>query len=131
MTVCSSPCLFHLDWDKFLVPLCGPLEFTQNKLLVPPQNLFMPPQSRYPGAGPEKRSSKKIVRRSPLEENKKRSLQISRVKKMVLSSSRGQGNFRGLEASRPRTSKCVLKAKDVLDDSISALYAKFFETAPA
>ena len=27
--------------------------------------------------------------------------------KIVLSSSRGQGNFRGLEASRPRTSKCV------------------------
>ena len=31
---------------------CAPLEFTQNKLLVPPQNLFLPPQSRYPGAGP-------------------------------------------------------------------------------
>ena len=32
-------------------------------------------------------------------------------KKIVLSSSRGQGNFRGLEASRPRprTSKCVLE----------------------
>ena len=29
----------------------APLEFTQNKLLVPPQNLFLPPQSRYPGAG--------------------------------------------------------------------------------
>ena len=27
--------------------------------------------------------------------------------KIVLSSSRGQGKFRGLEASRPRTSKCV------------------------
>ena len=33
--------------------------------------------------------------------------------KIVLSSSRRQGNFRGLEASRPRTSKCVL------EDSIS------------
>ena len=48
---------------------------------------------------------------------------ISTVQKIVLSSSRGQGNFRGLEASRPRTSKCVLedvlKAKDVLKDSIS------------
>ena len=35
---------------------------------------------------------------------------ISTVQKIVLSSSRGQGNFRGLEASRPRprTSKCVL-----------------------
>ena len=36
-------------------------------------------------------------------------------------SSRGQANFRGLEASRPRprTSKCVLEAKDVLEDSTS------------
>ena len=32
-----------------------------------------------------------------------------------------KGNFRGLEASRPRprTSKCVLEAKDVLEDSTS------------
>ena len=50
---------------------------------------------------------------------------ISTVQKIVLSSSRGQGNFRGLEASRPRprTSNCVLedvlKAKDVLEDSTS------------
>ena len=38
--------------------------------------------------------------------------------KIVLSSSRGQANFRGLEASRPRqrTSKCVLEVKDVLKD---------------
>ena len=44
--------------------------------------------------------------------------------KIVLSSSRGQGNFRGLEASRPRprTSKCVLEAKDVLEDSTSDTY---------
>ena len=63
---------------------------------------------------------------------KKKSLQIFRKvfgifqrnfngSKIVLSSSRGQGNFRGLEASRPRTLKCVLKdvleAKDVLEDS--------------
>ena len=34
---------------------------------------------------------------------------ISTVQKIVLSSSRGQGNFRGLEASRPRTSKSVLE----------------------
>ena len=46
---------------------------------------------------------------------------ISTVQKIVLSSSRGQSNFRGLEASRPRprTSKCVLEAKDVLEDSTS------------
>ena len=34
-------------------------------------------------------------------------------------SSRGQGNFWGLEASRPWTWKCVLEAKDVLEDSTS------------
>ena len=41
--------------------------------------------------------------------------------KILLFSSRGQGNFRGLEASRPRTSKCVLEAKDVLEDSTSGV----------
>ena len=47
---------------------------------------------------------------------------ILTIQKMVLSSSRGQTNFRGLEASRPRprSSKCVLEAKDVLEDSTSA-----------
>ena len=48
---------------------------------------------------------------------------ILTIQKIVLSSSRGQANFRGLEASRPRTSKCVLEdvlgAKDVLEDSTS------------
>ena len=39
------------------------------------------------------------------------------TQKILLSSSQGQGNFRGLEASRPRTSKCVLK--DVLEDLTS------------
>ena len=78
-----------------------------------------------------------FFRRSLLEETKKRSLQIFRKvsgvfqqnfngSKIVLSWCRGQGNFRGLEASRPRTSKCVLEAKDVLKDSTSAVYyAKF------
>ena len=69
---------------------------------------------------------------APIEENKKGlrkfsarflafSNKISTVQKIVLSSGRGQGNFRGLEASRPRprTSKCVLEAKDVLEDSTS------------
>ena len=76
---------------------------------------------------------------APSEENKKGarkfsakflafSNKISTVQKTVLSSSRGQGNFRGLEAlrprtwpsrPRPRTSKCVLEAKDVLKDSTS------------
>ena len=81
---------------------------------------------------------KLFFRRSLLEETKKRSLQIFRKvsgvfqrnfngSKIVLSSSRGQGIFRGLEASRPRprpkTSKCILEdvveAKDVLEDSTS------------
>ena len=79
-----------------------------------------------------------------LRKPKKRSLQIFRKvsdvfqrnfngSKIVLSSSRGQGNFRGLEASRPRprTSKCVLEdileAKNVLEDSISdCFFIKFF-----
>ena len=82
----------------------------------------------------EKGLQKFFFRRSLLEETKKRSLQIFRKvsgvfqrnfsgSKIVLSSSRGQGYFRGLEASRPRprTSKCVLEAKDVLEDSTSAI----------
>ena len=50
--------------------------------------------------------------------------------KIVLSSSRGQANFHGLEASRPRprTSKCVLEAKDVLEDSTSAISSLFCPT---
>ena len=68
------------------------------------------------------RSSKNFFWRSLLEETKKRSFQtfpkVSGVfqrnfngSKIMLSSSRGQGNFRGLEASRPRprASKCVLE----------------------
>ena len=58
----------------------------------------------------------------------------------MLSSSRGQANFRGLEASRPRprtwpsrprprTSKCILKdvleAKDVLEDSRTSLASRW------
>ena len=50
--------------------------------------------------------------------------EILTIQKILLSSSRGQANFRGLEASRPRprprTSKSVLEAKDVLEDSTSA-----------
>ena len=57
--------------------------------------------------------------------------EILTVQKILLSSSRGQRNFRGLEASRPRprTSKCVLEdvleAKDVLEDSTSGNYSLF------
>ena len=89
----------------------------------------------------EKDLQKFFCRRSLLEETKKRSLQIFRKvssvflrnfsgSKIVLSSSRGQGKFLGLEAlrprPRPRTSKCVLedilKTKDVLEDSTSGYW---------
>ena len=96
----------------------------------------------------KKRSSQKFFRRSPKKKKKKRSSQkffkrsspknvfqkifqalhkILTFQKIVLSSSRGQANFRGLEASRPRprTSKSVLEAKDVLEDSTSAIYHLF------
>ena len=54
---------------------------------------------------------------------------ISTVQKIVLSSSRGQGNFEDLRPGQgldlrgptPRTSKWVLQAKDVLEDSTSGL----------
>ena len=55
---------------------------------------------------------------------------ILAIQKILLSSSRGQANFRGLEASRPRprTSKSVLEdvleAKDVLEDSTYDHYNK-------
>ena len=50
------------------------------------------------------------------------------IQKIVQSSSRGQANFRGLEASRPRsrTSKCVLEAKNVLEDSTSDNHIPLF-----
>ena len=86
-----------------------------------------------------KRSSQKFFRRSP---KKKKGLhknfscdlhKILTIQKIVLSSSRGQANFRGLEASRPRprtwpsrprsrprTLKCVL------EDSTSDVKLKFY-----
>ena len=71
----------------------------------------------------KKRSSQKFFKRSPQKNVFQKIFQalhkILTIQKMVLSSSRGQANFRGLEASRPRTSKCVLEAKDVLEDSTS------------
>ena len=78
----------------------------------------------------KKRSSQKFFKRSPLKYVFQKNFQalhkILTFQKIVLSSSRGQANFRGLEASRPRprTSKSVLEdvleAKDVLEDSTSA-----------
>ena len=63
----------------------------------------------------KKRSSQKFFKRSPQKNVFQRIFQafhkILTIQKIVLSSSRGQANFRGLEASRPRprTSKCVLE----------------------
>ena len=71
------------------------------------------------------RSSQKIFKQSPQKNVFQKIFQalhkILTIQKILLSSSRGQANFRGLEASRPRprTSKCVLEAKDVLEDSTS------------
>ena len=82
----------------------------------------------------KKRSSQKFFKRSPLKNVFQNIFQplhkILTFQKIVLSSSRGQANFRGLEASRPRprTSKSVLEdvleAKDVLEDSTSVGYIK-------
>ena len=91
----------------------------------------------------KKRSSQTLFKRSPQKNVFQKIFQalhkILTIQKILLSSSRGQANFRGLEASRPRprtwpsrprprTSKCVLEdvledvleAKDVLEDSTSA-----------
>ena len=63
----------------------------------------------------KKRSSQKFFKRSPQKnviENIFQALRkILTIQKILLSSSRGQANFRGLEAwrPRPRTSKCVLE----------------------
>ena len=61
----------------------------------------------------KKRSSQKFFKRSPLKNVFQKIFQplhkILTFQKILLSSSRGQANFRGLEASRPRTSKSVLE----------------------
>ena len=75
------------------------------------------------------KSSQKFFKRSPRKNVFQNIFQalhkILTIQKIVLSSSRGQANFRGLEASRPRprTSKSVLEAKDVLEDSTSSMQA--------
>ena len=55
----------------------------------------------------KKRSSQKFFRRSPRKKVFQKIFlalhKILTIQKIVLSSSRGQANFRGLEASRPRT----------------------------
>ena len=62
-----------------------------------------------------KRSSHKFFKRSPQKNVFQKIFQVLHkiltIQKIVLSSSLGQANFRGLEVSRPRprTSKCVLE----------------------
>ena len=64
----------------------------------------------------KKRSSQKFFKRSPQKNVFQKIFQaldkLLTSQKIVLSSTRGQANFRGLEVSRPRTSKSVLE--DVL-----------------
>ena len=100
------------------------------------------PRAKDTSASPiqnkKKRSSQKFFKPSPQKNVFQKIFQalhkILTIQKLVLSSSRGQANFRGLEASRPRpkTSKCVLKdvleAKDVLGDSTSAKDLKLLST---
>ena len=80
---------------------------------------------------PKKRSSKNFFRRSPVKNIFQNFFQaiykILTIKKKVLSCSREQGTFRGLEASRPRTwpsrprtSKCVLE--DSTSDGKNSLW---------
>ena len=94
---------------------------------------------------PKKRSSQKFFRRSPKKKKGlhknfssdlhektfskkffKRSTKFFTIQKILLSSSRGQANFRGLEASRPRTrtSKCILE--DSTSDFRYELVAEFW-----
>ena len=76
----------------------------------------------------KKRSSQKLFRRSPqknvFQEICKALHKILTIQKIVLSSSRGQANFRGLEASRPRPRTWPSRPrprtlKSVLEDSTS------------
>ena len=82
--------------------------------------------------GLHKYFSSNLHKKNVFQKNFQALHKILTIQKIVLSSSRRQANFRGLEASRPRTSpsrprprtsKCVLEdvleAKDVLEDSTS------------
>ena len=115
---CASYCckrkMLKTNWNwrnnrLFLTHFCHWWNFNWGDLALCPPN-------GYANASNEK--NKKGVRKFSARflafSNK-----ISTVQKILLSSSRGLGNFRGPEASRPRTSKCVLEAKNVLEDSTS------------
>ena len=88
----------------------------------------------------KKRSSQKFFRRSPLKNVFQKIFQafhkILTIQKIVLSSSRGQANFRGQGQGLDLRGQGqgqglqnlfedVLEAKDVLEDSTSDIYTKF------
>ena len=74
----------------------------------------------------KKRSSQKFFKRSPQKNVFQKNFQalhkILTIQKILLSSSRGQANFRGLEASRPRPRT----SKSVLEDSTSVYRVESF-----
>ena len=76
----------------------------------------------------KKRSAQKFFKRSPQKNVFQNIFQalhkILAIQKVVLSSSREQANFRGLEASRPRPRT----SKSVLEDSTSVEYLKTAES---
>ena len=86
----------------------------------------------------KKRSSQKFFKQSPQKNAFQKFFQalqkILTIQKIVLSLSRGQANFRGLEAlrPRPRTSKSVLEdvleAKDVFEDCTSAVNVPYLKS---
>ena len=69
-------------------------------------NIFQAISKKKKKKKKKKRSSQKFFKRSPLKNVFQKIFQafhkILTFQKIVLSSSRGQANFRGLEASRPR-----------------------------
>ena len=75
----------------------------------------------------KKRSSRKFFKRSPQKNVFQKIFQalhkILTIQKIVLSSSRGQANFRGLEA-KAKDLTFEAKAKDVLEDSTSGNNAR-------
>ena len=82
-------------------------------------------QNIFQAISKTKRSSQKFFKRSPQKNVIQKLFQalhkILTIQKIVLSSSRGQANFRGLEASRPRprTSKCVLRTPPLIANAVT------------
>ena len=93
--------------------------FSRGQTLSRPRKGMLEAKAKDQGhrrkCSPKKRSSKEFFRRFPKKKSSKNFFlaiyKILTIQKIVLSSSRGQGNFRGLDVSRPRqrTSKCVLE----------------------